>query len=93
MEITNQIMLVLGSSVATAFGQWVFFLRKHRLGNDRTEIDNYKLIAQEWRESAEKWKELADAYQQELIEHKKDRMEHESVINKLKERLKGYEDK
>lgn len=87
----NEILIALGSSIATGFGQWVFYYRKHKAtaigaekGNDRTEIENYKLIAQEWRESAERWKDMADKYQMELIEYKK---ELSSIEGKLIEAL------
>ncbi|MEH0008246.1 MAG: hypothetical protein V6Z82_05940 [Flavobacteriales bacterium] len=38
-------------------------------GNDRSEIENYKLIATEWREAAQKWKDLVDEYQTKLIDN------------------------
>ena len=74
----NNIMLVLGSSFATAFLQWVLYKRKHRANavkientNDRLEIENYQFIAKEWREAAEQWKQLADDYQAKLIDNSK----------------------
>ncbi len=41
------------------------------VGNDRSEIENYKLLVAEWRETAQKWKDLADEYQGKLIENTK----------------------
>ena len=38
-------------------------------GNDRSEIENYKLISTEWREAAQRWKDLVDEYQAKLIEN------------------------
>lgn len=76
--LDNPILIALGTSLATAFGSWVFFIRKHKAEavgtektNDRTEIENYKLIATEWRETAQRWKELADKYETELIESRR----------------------
>lgn len=49
---------------------WLLYFRKHKAdavgaekNNDRTEIENYKLIATEWRETSQVWKEMADEYQ------------------------------
>lgn len=78
----EQILIVVVTSIVTAFSGWVFYIREHKAkavavevsnegaekNNDRTEIENYKLIAQEWREAAQQWKDLADDYQTKLIE-------------------------
>lgn len=69
------VLIALGTTLATTFGGWVFFIRKHKAEavgtektNDRSEIENYKLISQEWREAAQQWKDLCDEYQNRLIE-------------------------
>lgn len=74
--MNDPILIAIGTALATAFGSRVFYQRKHKAeavgaekGNDRTEIENYKLIATEWREAAQKWKDLADEYQLKLIEN------------------------
>lgn len=56
-----------------------FFTRKNERAktgaleknNDKSEIENYQLVAKEWREAAEQWKKLADEYQLQLIENSK----------------------
>lgn len=56
-----------------------FFTRKNERAktkslekiNDRSEIENYQLVAKEWREAAEQWKQLADEYQLQLIDNSK----------------------
>lgn len=65
----------LGGSALTLLLGWALYLRKHKAdaagvekNNDRTEIDNLKLIVTEWRESATRWKDLADEYQEKFIE-------------------------
>lgn len=95
----EQVLIVLGTSLATAFSGWVFFIRKHKAeavgvetNNTRQEIENYKLIAQEWREAAQQWKDLADEYQAKLIENSRkiERLESESAaIKKEVITLKG----
>ena len=69
------IITVLVTSLATGFASWVFYIRKHKAdavsaekGNDRTEIDNLKLIVKEWRDAATQWKDMADDYQIRFIE-------------------------
>jgi uncharacterized membrane protein len=73
--VIDAVLIALGTSLATGFGSWVFFIRKHKAEavgtektNDRSEIENYKLISQEWREAAQQWKDLCDEYQTKLIE-------------------------
>ncbi len=39
------------------------------VGNTRTEIENYKLVAAEWRETATAWKNMVDEYQTRLVEN------------------------
>ncbi len=39
------------------------------INNTRAEIENFKLIAAEWRETAEVWKDLVDKYQDRLVEN------------------------
>lgn len=60
--------------MATGFGSWVFFREKYKAetdgavkSNDRSEIENLKLITQEWREAAQAWKDMADEYQTKFI--------------------------
>lgn len=67
-------LISLGSAVSTAFAQWIFYFRKHKAvaagaekQNDRSEIENLKLITQEWREAAQAWKDMADEYQSKHI--------------------------
>lgn len=69
MEQFKDILLVLGSALATGFAQWVFYFRKHQAeakgvvkNNDRQEIENLNLISKEWREAAKSWKDMADEY-------------------------------
>lgn len=73
-EVLSTVLIALGTSLATGFGSWVFFIRKHKADadgaektNDRTEIENLKLIVDEWRQSAKTWKEMADEYQQRYV--------------------------
>lgn len=73
--MVQQILISFAASATPIILLWVLYLRKHKAEavstektNDRTEIDNIKLIAQEWRESAIKWKDLADEYQMKFIE-------------------------
>lgn len=47
---------------------WLLYLRKHKASADSSEIENYKLIATEWRETSQRWKDLADDYQMKFIE-------------------------
>jgi len=54
---------------------WLLYFRKHKAdavgaekNNDRTEIENYKLIATEWRETSQVWKDMADEYQMKFRE-------------------------
>lgn len=77
------VLAILGGGAFATLIQWLLFPRKNKAeavgvevankgyenNNDRTEIENYKLIAQEWRESAQRWKDLADEYQTKLIEN------------------------
>lgn len=70
----ENVLLILGSATATAFLQWVLYIRKHKAEansvektNDATEIENLVSMAKEWRETAAHWKQLADEYQKELI--------------------------
>lgn len=64
--------------MATNFAQWFFYQRKHNaaasgaeINNDRSEIENLKLIVQEWREAARDWKDMADEYRGKYIsEHR-----------------------
>jgi len=70
----ENVLITFFTAMATGFASWIFARRKNKAeavgaekNNDRTEIDNYKLIAQEWREAAERWKDLADEYQKKLI--------------------------
>lgn len=81
------ILIALGTALSTGFAQWIFYRRKHKATavgaekqNDRVELDNYKLIAEEWRETAQRWKEMADKYQMELVEEKKYRAGMESQL-------------
>jgi uncharacterized coiled-coil DUF342 family protein len=60
--------------LATGFGSWIFFRGKYKAetdgalkSNDRSEIENLKLITQEWREAAQAWKDMADEYQSKFI--------------------------
>ncbi len=64
------------------------------VGNARNEIENFKLLVAEWRETAQKWKDLADEYQTKLIESTKtiDELYQQNVemkreLNELKRRL------
>ena len=68
-----EFLTATGAAALTLVLGWLLYLRKHRAAavgaeknNDRTEIENYKLIAQEWREAAQQWKDLADEYQTKL---------------------------
>ena len=64
----------LGTALTTGFAQWVFYIRKHKADasgaektNDRTEIENLKLINKEWMETAMSWKAMADEYRTKYI--------------------------
>jgi chromosome segregation ATPase len=104
----------IGTSIVTAFAGWVFFIRKHKAEavgaektNDRTEIENYKLIAQEWREAAQQWKDLCDEYLTKLIENsrkienmtielsenKKDLRKFKGLLTKANNRIQMLENK
>ena len=74
----EQILISFIAAATPIFLLWLLYLRKHKAeavgtekNNDRTEIENYKLIATEWRETATRWKELADKYETELIESRR----------------------
>lgn len=41
------------------------------VGNTRSEIENYKIMLEDWRKTAQHWKGLADEFQQKLIENAK----------------------
>ncbi len=65
------------SAIAWLATRW-YERKRHRaetttveVGNTRSEIENYKLIAAEWREAAQKWKDLVDEYQSKLIDNAK----------------------
>lgn len=86
----ESVLITLGSVLATNFGQWFFFQRKHKaeasgaeINNDRSEIENLKLIAQEWRDTAQAWKEMADEYQ---LKH----MDNNRKINELVEEVQEF---
>lgn len=83
----KEVLIGLGAALSTAFAQWVFYRRKHKGSADRTEIDNYKLIAQEWRESAQRWKDLADEYQLESIQNKRKIDTLEEELRSIKRQL------
>lgn len=87
-------MITLGSVLATNFGQWFFYQRKHtatatglEINNDRTEIENLKLITQEWREAAQAWKDMADEYQTKHIENSRRVDELGNQVHTLKREL------
>lgn len=63
------VLIAIGTALATGFGQWVFYFRKHRANADRSEIDNLKLIVQEWRDTSKIWKDMADEYQNRHIDN------------------------
>lgn len=70
------VLIALGTALATNFVQWVFYQRKHKaeasgaeINNDRSEIENLKLITLEWREAAQDWKHMADEYRGKYIDN------------------------
>lgn len=72
----QEFLIALSGAALPILLAWLLYFRKHKAdavgaekNNDRTEIENYKLIAQEWREAAQQWKDLADDYQTKLIEN------------------------
>ncbi len=69
-----EFLMALSGAAIPIFLTWLLYFRKNKASavgaeknNDRTEIDNFKLIAQEWREAATQWKDLADETRTELI--------------------------
>lgn len=87
------VWVTLGSVLATNFGQWVFFQRKLKaeasgaeINNDRSEIENLKLITQEWREAAQAWKDMADEYQSKHIANSR-------KVEELVEEVQGFKRK
>jgi predicted nucleic acid-binding Zn-ribbon protein len=80
-------LAVLGSSLATAFGQWVFYFRKHKSDADRSEIENLNLIAKEWREAAKVWKDMVDEYHLKALQNMKRIEELESKVAILERQL------
>lgn len=72
--MADTVLITLGTVLATNFGQWFFYQRKHKaaatgaeINNDRSEIENLKLIIQEWKETATVWKAMADEYRTKYI--------------------------
>lgn len=98
MEIFNQIATPLIASAATAFGQWLFFYRKHKLANDQTLIKNLGLIAEEWREVATQALDTLTEYgsqmkeqSAEILRLNKELMTTQSRVIILEEKLKRNE--
>lgn len=77
-EVLSTVLISLGSSLATGFGSWIFFRKKHKaeadgvtINNDRAEIESLNLIAKEWRETAQSWKSMADEYRTKYMEYQR----------------------
>lgn len=92
--VLEQVLIAVGGAVAGGFGNWVFYIRKHKatasgaeINNDRSEIENVKLIAQEWREAAQAWKDMADEYQAKHIENTRKLEEFAAQVASFKRRL------
>ncbi len=78
-EVLSTVLISLGSSVATGFGSWIFFRKKHKaeadgvtINNDRAEIESLNLIAKEWRETAQSWKSMADEYRLKYMDYQRE---------------------
>ena len=89
-----EILIALGSGLAGAFSKWVFDRHKRKAdtqsvhqSNFRAEIDNLKLIVQEWREAAGHWKDMADDYQQKFIDNSRKLDEVHQEVRTLKNQL------
>lgn len=94
MESWETILIGLGSSLATAFGQWVLYFRKHAAeaktvvkNNDRQEIENLNLIAKEWREAAKIWKDMVDEYHIKSMDNMRRIEELEQKVQSLQSEL------
>lgn len=85
--VLEQVLIGLGGAVAGSFGQWVFYIRKHKATADRSEIENQKLLTREWREAAEQWKDMADEYQIKHIENTRKLEEFASQVSSFKRKL------
>lgn len=99
----EQILISFAAAATPIFLLWLLYFRKHRAAADSSEIENYKLIATEWRETSQRWKDLADDYQMKFIEqnrqmeayfarggdNKKELEENKKEIENLKKLLKG----
>ena len=87
------VLVALGTALVSNFAQWVFFQRKHKaeasgaeINNDRSEIENLKLITQEWRDAAQAWKDMADEYQSKHIANSR-------KVDELIEEVHGFKRK
>jgi uncharacterized coiled-coil DUF342 family protein len=90
----NEILIALGSGLAGAFSKWVFDRHRRKAdtqsveqSNSRAEIENLKLIVQEWREAASQWKDMADDYQQKFIDNSRKLDEVHQELRSLKSQL------
>ncbi len=70
------------------------------INNTRDEIENFKLIAAEWRETAQAWKDMVDNYQDRLIENAtkidelfKENFDLKQDIEQLKKQLDKAQDR
>lgn len=66
--MVQDIVIPFIAAATPIFLMWLLYLRKHKASADSSEIENYKLIATEWRETSQRWKDLADDYQMKFIE-------------------------
>lgn len=94
MESWETILIALGSSLATGFGQWVFYFRKQAAetksvdkNNERQEIENLNLIAKEWREAANIWKQMVDEYHLKSMDNMRRIEELETKVSTLQRQL------
>jgi Mg2+ and Co2+ transporter CorA len=94
MEALYTVLIGLGSSLATAFAQWIFYFKKHTAeaksvvkNNDRAEIENLNLIAKEWREAAKIWKDMVDEYHLKSMDNMRRIEELEQKVFQLQQQL------
>ncbi len=84
----NEVLIVLGTSLATGFAGWIFGGKQVAKNNsDRSEIENLKLITQEWREAAQSWKDMADEYQKKHIDNSRKLTDMADEIQALKRQV------
>lgn len=92
MEPFNVILIALGTSVATGFGQWFFFRRKNTADAISAEISNYRMIIKDLIQAGEDWKKIAGEWKDQADNYRDIYMKSRIKIDELENKVRDLEE-